>query len=329
MYHVFIDLNPQASRNPTAYSNLETGMLAKSVQLPKFNIQNKIYNSYNRKNITQERINYDPVTLTFHDDSDDVVRGFWQGYYSYYYRDGDNTEQIFNLMNQSKYAPRQSQNWGFSPLTQSEATVPYINAIRIYSLHQKKFSSYFLMNPIIQSFQHGQHAAGEYTPMEHTMTVAYEGVLYGTGAVSGGTVQGFDVVHYDKSPSPLTSLGGGTTSILGPGGLVQGAGDVLTNLQNGNFGAAAVGGLHTFNNFNNVNLGAVATGELAATAQNILKGNNPTSPVFVPTSGSVQTALSTAVNQQPGLISANGGNMNSVNNLLPNLNGGIASLLNL
>ena len=98
MFHVFIELNPaitqQDPQNPAAL--YEIGLMAKTAQLPKYTIQNKIFNSYNRKSVIQERINYDPITLTFHDDSSDVVRNFWNGYYSYYYRDSDYSEALYN-----------------------------------------------------------------------------------------------------------------------------------------------------------------------------------------------------------------------------------------
>ena len=88
MYHVFVDVNREVS-NIDKNSQIEIGMMAKSVQLPKFTIQNKTHNAYNRKNVVQERINYDPVSITFHDDSADKVREFWYKYYAYYYRDSD------------------------------------------------------------------------------------------------------------------------------------------------------------------------------------------------------------------------------------------------
>ena len=211
------------------------------------------------------------MSITFHDDSADVVRKFWYGYYSYYYRDSDHQLAIYDQ--DHKYKKRQQQNWGFSPQS-SNGTPAYINAIRIYSLHQKSFSSYILIRPTITSFTHGEHSAGDYVPIEHTMQVAYEAVQYEQGQVSNGSVLGFGGIHYDHSPSPLSSLGGGTTSILGPGGLVEGISDVVTNLQNGNFIGAALGGFRTANNFKNTNLKTVASAELAQLGKDILNSQN-------------------------------------------------------
>ena len=294
MFHVYIDLNSQVPHGDTS----EIGLMAKSVTLPKFTVQNKTLNAYNRKNIVQERINYDPISLTFHDDSSDIVNKFWQGYYQYYYRDWNHSEALYGMG--SKYQKRQAQDWGFSPV--GPTAINYITSIRIYSLHQKSFSSYILINPTIQSFAHGQHQAGEYTPLENTMTVAYEAVHYESGSVRSGKVLGFNHVHYDKTPSPLSSLGGGTQSILGPGGIADGIGDVLTNLGSGNFGAAALGALRTGTNLKNMDIKGAASAELQQTAMSILRGQNTQSTVFVPTASSIQSGLSRAVTAIPGLV---------------------------
>jgi hypothetical protein len=323
LYHVFIDLNKNIAGGDQN-SQIEMGLLAKTAQLPKYTINTKTYNAYNRKNIAQEKITYDPVQITFHDDSDDVIRKFWQGYYSHYYRDNDHQLTVYNQ--DHKYKPRQEQNWGFSPLSQTAEN--YISTIRIYSLHQKQFSSCILIHPTITNFTHGQHQAGEYTPMEHQMTVAYESVQYESGAVSAGTVLGFSEIHYDHTPSPLSSLGGGTTSILGPGGLVEGASDAITNLQNGNFLGAALGGLRTASNFKNVNLKTVAGSELKTVGTNILRGQNPLSTIFVPTASSVAAGLAKSSASQPGLNDnrITGSNMNTQNSQTPSSNQGITGV---
>jgi hypothetical protein len=293
LFHVFIDLNTTVA-STDQNSQIEIGLMAKNVTLPKYTVQNKIYNAYNRKTINQERINYDPVTMVFHDDSQNIVRDFWYKYYQHHYRDSDHQLSVYEQ--DHKYKQRQEQNWGFSPRTLSFGKAEnYINAIRIYSLHKKQFSSYILIRPTITSFQHGEHTAGEYTPMEHTMQIAYEAVQYETGPVSQGTVQGFNVIHYDNTPSPLTSIGGGTNSILGPGGLVEGAGDVVTNLQSGNLLGAALGAFRTSKNFKGADLRAIARGEFEQTAKDILRGQNTQSSIFVPTQASIKEGLAKAI----------------------------------
>ena len=297
LFHVWIDIDTSVAAT-SQQELIEVGMLAKSVSLPKFSVQTKTLNAYNRKTVHQEKVNYDPVTIKFHDDSDDVVRKFWANYYRYYYRDSDHQLPMYNQP--SKYNLRQAQNWGFSPNSGAQAK-NYISSIRIYSLHQKRFSSYILIRPTITAFQHGEHASGEYSLMEHTMTIAYEAVQYEQGTVSNGTVTGFGQIHYDQNPSPLTSLGGGTRSILGPGGLVQGASDAVTNLSNGNYLGAALGGIRTLNNAGNTDLTGAAMAELTQNGRNLLRAQNRLGSVIIPTRSSISDSLSRATPASPGL----------------------------
>jgi hypothetical protein len=50
------------------------------------------------------------------------------------------------------------------------------------------------------------------------------------------------------TPLPLSVLGGGTNSIFGPGGVVDGIGSVMRNVQSGNILGAILGASNTYNN---------------------------------------------------------------------------------
>jgi len=95
LFNVYIDVLDKAQSTQGGTSSVmrsvvntdelaEIGLMAKTVSLPNFSVQTKVYNAYNRKNIAQERVNYEPVRLTFHDDSSDLVRSFWQRYYEFH-----------------------------------------------------------------------------------------------------------------------------------------------------------------------------------------------------------------------------------------------------
>ena len=143
LFYVEFDFNPLI----TSISNQaaqELGMIVKNVTLPKFSIDTKIHNAYNRKNIVQNKINYDPVNITFHDDQSDNVRQFWYDYYSYFYRDPDYADATYSAPH--KYQSRPSFDWGYTPrpavgYSQSTGVQPYqyIQAIRIYSLYQQLY----------------------------------------------------------------------------------------------------------------------------------------------------------------------------------------------
>jgi hypothetical protein len=89
--------------------------------------------------------------------------------------------------------------------------------------------------------------------LQNTMQIFYETVIYKAGVIKESkfgrnNVPGFAEIHYDKSPSPLSVLGGGTNSIFGPGGIVDGIGSVITDFRGGNILGAILGASNTYNN---------------------------------------------------------------------------------
>jgi len=308
LYHVFIDLNTQVVRpdpqNPDPARFDELGMMAKSVGLPTFSLDVKKLNAYNRPNLVQGKITYNPISISFHDDSSNVVRNFWYDYYNYHYRDSDYPEEMYKI-NHKYQAERPTNKWGYSP---RESLAPrYINSIRIYSLSRKNFSEYVLINPVIKSFNHGEHQAGSNDTMTHTMSVDFETVLYYYGKVGPNIVKGFADLHYDKTPSPLSVAGGGTRSVLGEGGVLEQADNILYDLATGNYGSAAFKAGRLVKNVKNMDLGRAAIGDILQVGQGVLRGNNPTNGIFVPSI--------------PGI----GGNLGTVGGKIGGLFGGIGS----
>jgi hypothetical protein len=233
LFYVQFDFNPDI----TSISNTaaqELGMIVKSVTLPKFTIDTKIHNAYNRVNIVQNKIKYDPVLINFHDDQADNVRNFWYDYYSFFFRDPDYADVTYTSPH--KYNSRPSFDWGYSPrptagFPTSNRWQPYqyIQSIRIYSMYQKNFSEYQLINPVITAFRHGEHQNGESSLMGHEMTVQFETVKYLTGYVTRNNVGGFVDLHYDNTPSTIAPTQGTNIIPNGQGGFTQ-APDTITDL---------------------------------------------------------------------------------------------------
>jgi hypothetical protein len=115
-----------------------------------------------------------------------------------------------------------------------------------------------LVNPVIGSFSHDNLDQADGTGiMNNTMQILYETVIYKSGIVNKNNVPGFATINYDNSPSPLTILGGGTNSIFGPGGVVDGIGSVIRNVQSGNILGAILGASNTYNNAKKIKKSAV------------------------------------------------------------------------
>jgi hypothetical protein len=211
LFYVEFDFNPLIT-NISNQATQELGMIVKSCGLPKFTIDTKIHNAYNRKNIVQNKISYDPISIVFRDDQAENVKQFWYDYYSYFYRDPDYADATYNAPH--KYQSRASFDWGYTPRIANGYTstavfgqtaaqpYQYIQAIRIYQLFQGNFSEYQLINPIITGFKHGDLDVSTNDVMHSDMTVQYEAVKYLEGKVTKDNVGGFIDLHYDNTPSP-------------------------------------------------------------------------------------------------------------------------------
>lgn len=283
LYHVEFDLNKDVIGYPNEQL-LEVGILVKNANLPKYRTDTKTFNAYNRPNVVQSKIKYDPVTITFHDDSADVVRNFWYAYYSYFYRDSD--YDLTTYQQPHLYTERTTKEWGYTPRDRGRVNRPrIINAIKIYSLHRKQFTEYVLVNPVITAFQHGDHASDGNGTMQHTMTVEFETVLYQYGWIAPDQNTSFATLHYDKTPSPLTPQGGGTTSIFGPGGAVAGIDGVIYQLGQGDIFGAGISIWRGIQNFEGKDLGKIAVDEFKQIGKDIINGQNPLNKIQIPTLG--------------------------------------------
>jgi hypothetical protein len=167
LYYVVFDVEPSAITDKQWANQQrlsEVGMLVKSADLPKFNVQTEVVNQYNRKTVIQKGITYNPIGINLHDDQSNVVHNLWLNYYRYYYADStwggtgpigtarDNTPGAFQ---NNKYLPSTDL---FNPVNyglNSKLTVaPFFRSITIYQLNRKLFTSYKLVNPLIASWEH-------------------------------------------------------------------------------------------------------------------------------------------------------------------------------
>ena len=239
----------------------QLNMLVKACDLPKYNMSMEEKTQYNKKMYTATRIAYEPVNITFHDDHADTVNAFWKKYYEYNVADsiGMNNDLTISNTKDDYYDfgdARATTKFGLDTPKQSKK--PYLKGIEIFVLHKQRFTSMTLVNPVIGSFSHDNldQADGQGI-MNNTMQILYETVIYKAGIVNKNNVPGFATINYDHSPSPLSILGGGTNSIFGPGGIVDGIGSVMRNVQSGNILGAILGASNTYNNAKKIKKSAV------------------------------------------------------------------------
>jgi hypothetical protein len=235
-----------------ANERYQLNMLVKQCDLPKYDMSYEEKVQYNKKMYAATRIAYEPVNITFHDDHADTVNAFWKKYYEYNIADSINMNNDLTISNTKDdyYSfgdARQTTKFGMD--TPRQRRKPYLKGIEIFVLHKQRFTSMTLVHPVIGSFSHDNLDQADGTGvMNNTMQILYETVIYKSGIVNKNNVPGFATINYDNSPSPLTVLGGGTNSIFGPGGVVDGIGSVIRNVQSGNILGAILSASNTYNN---------------------------------------------------------------------------------
>lgn len=309
LFHTYFEIDPTAY-NQSLGTGANFGLAVKTAKLPSYNFSTANMNQYNRKRIVQTKINYDPVTITFHDDNGNMIRNLWYAYYTYYYNDGRNAGALYsgspgggtaaqtgpggtkvaptgaNYFAKTTYADSITGNadWGYIgetniPSNPDGSKSPFFKNITIYGLSRHKATAYTLINPIITSFSHDTYDYAQGTgTMEMTMTLEYETVVYNQIDLDGRTpeklIPGFGVsTTYDRTLSPINKPGANGT-ILGQGGLVDAAGGFLTDIQKGNYLSAIQKAGTAYNTFKNANLVKTAKQELLTGLQNSLN-NTP------------------------------------------------------
>jgi hypothetical protein len=258
LYHVSFGINFNAAATNLKYQHQnEINMLVKAVDLPKFTINTESLNQYNRKKVIQNKIDYDPITITFHDDNMGVINQMWQNYFYYYYADpssaASSPAQAYgrNATLSSAY-----NRYGFGYKGPQK---PFFNKITLYQMARHEYVSYTLLNPVVKNWSHENMDSASSQANDNKMTIEYETLFYNVGRVRRGDPEGFAVDHYDLTPSPLTVAGGGTASVFGPGGVLEGAVDVFGDLYTGktfesplDFLNTAITAVNTYQNSKNL-----------------------------------------------------------------------------
>tara|TARA_R110000782_G_scaffold50724_3_gene109774 strand:+ start:710 stop:1831 length:1122 start_codon:yes stop_codon:yes gene_type:complete len=267
LFHTYFNLNTTAipSLNNLVRNGDDSsiGLSVKTVDLPSYAVSVDTLNQYNRKRLVQNKIEYQPVVITFNDDGGDLIRNLWYSYFSYYFKDpvqkydsvpninGNSGNQAttpagFGYNTRDTYSnDRYVNDWGYTGESYTDGTFSaegkpaFFKDITIYGLNQHKFAAYVLINPMITDWRHDtyDYSQGSST-MTHTVTMRYETVKYFSGAIGASrpdtNVKGFgDPARYDSLPSAL-AFPGSQATVLGQGGLLDAGVGIIQDLQAGN-----------------------------------------------------------------------------------------------
>ena len=343
-FHINFELNSEAKKLVDAavgatklpwkgeLSDLATlGVLVKSVSLPNFKFDVKKHNQYNKKTLNVTRINYDPVSIEFHDDTASQMRAFWYAYYQYYIQDprfsGLSTTKLPEQYN--NYASSYSNiyntadkdySYGMDTVAKTgkdfNRPEAFFKDIRIYHFsrnHDKKgahFQEYVLVNPVLSNFSHDTLAHSDAGQAKGSMSIEYETVLYNSGIIGKDQIATWTEVqkrYWDGKKSPLSS---GQANILGTGGLLETGESILGGLTSGNplqILGAVITGAKAVNTVKAAGgLGKIAKAELnGIIATNLTGLQNGSKSISVP-----------GLDRIPGLGNAVGSANGLLNNIL-------------
>lgn len=223
LFHVVLNINPNANiADLNSSIKYEINLLAKEADLPRYNVDSQVINQYNRKKMIQTGIQYSPINILFHDDNAGLTTLLWEAYFRYYYADGDYTNsnidgsEYIDAVGYNRISAGLNNVYGSSDiftrfkygLDKPNKTTPFFTSIQIYQLHPEggraRYTSFTLINPIIDQFQHDRVSNDGSNLSQNTLTISYESVQYGRGYTQVGlSPTGFGEYHYDKIPSPL------------------------------------------------------------------------------------------------------------------------------
>lgn len=235
LYHVVFDyygsistdIDPSNSRQ----FSKELGVLVKEIDLPAYSAEVTTKNQYNRKKNVQTRIDYDPISIRFHDDNSGITKFLLQEYYQYYFVDGNKKGQTGEVVD---FLPRDKHD-NFVPSygLDNGSVLPFFKNIRIYQLSRQKWVSYTLINPLVTKWGHDSldNADGSGV-MANNMTLVYEGVIYNQGEINGEPVGFADPeTRYDNVPSPLGYISSSATGLqnIGPNPKERNVGTTFSN----------------------------------------------------------------------------------------------------
>lgn len=285
LFYVYFDINTNALKSgnwdPQTHGQ-ELGMLVKRADLPKFNIDTVTQHQYNRKKIVHKTLNYQPVTIALHDDSNAIVSSIWALYYGYYVRDRHHDQNTYKY---NQYAQSFDKRFGLDNDLAEDR--PFFNSIQVFTMSRRRFIGYTMVNPRITDWTHGNGDYFEGDTIESSMTIEYENVVYSSGEVTYNNPKGFANLHYDTLPSPLTVQGGGVENLLGEGGVLDGASQIFGDIASGaafespqGLISTAIKAANTVKNAQNLSLDNIKKEALGALA-----------PVAISAAGSAISAL--------------------------------------
>ena len=190
------------------------GILAKHIDRPGFKLDTETLNQYNKKRIVQKRIEYDPVSVTFHDTVDNKVAHMVEDYIRFYYGDPRNKSAIDWKWDQyaNEMSMGQGGDWGFIP-PKDTSFANYFSHIEFYYLYGGRYTQYDIINPKIESYTPSDMEYSDSVGAEIQVRFIHEGIVY---QGNNKTLSGSLAEEMGISMSGVNDIQGSTSSFMSP-----------------------------------------------------------------------------------------------------------------
>lgn len=156
------------------------GVYAKKIDRPKISFETETLNQYNKKRVVQTKVEYEPISFTFHDTVDNKVQHMFEDYFRFYYADprqGEAVDWAWDI-NSADMWMGQAKAWGYVPPVGNPDNVYFFSHIELYIMYGGKYSLWQIINPKIKSFNPSDMDYSSSEGAEISMQFAYEGLVY-------------------------------------------------------------------------------------------------------------------------------------------------------
>lgn len=197
-----LTLSQEAIKFNNIYFNSQSARsyaeLVKRVDMPSMDIETEVLNQYNKKRISQKKINFNPINVTMHDVVDGKTLRFWELYYEWYFKDGVYKDQErdgdilatgkmvggnlpylhkFKEFRNDILTDKFESSYGYN-LDRIGNTRYLFDSIDIFQVHGGKYSKVRLMHPRISAFKQTQLDQEQNGLCEVNFTIEYEDAIY-------------------------------------------------------------------------------------------------------------------------------------------------------
>lgn len=175
-----------AGTSDAAWKNGLT-FVVKSIDRPQVQPVVEEINQYNKKRLIHTGVKYSPINCTFFDTADNAAMNMWIDYARYYFGDYHQNEQSYqdDILNGDMMHDVSLGKVGYGFGIRQDAvnegmdSQHFFDRVEVYQVWGNEFTSYWLMNPRINSFQPDDLAYESSEANTVAMSMSYEAIVHG------------------------------------------------------------------------------------------------------------------------------------------------------